>query len=68
MNPAHPVWENFDPKVSGDAWTLMEYEEFAEGFQWSCCEGELGGEGCTVGRGHEAAPVGGWGRGKKRRG
>lgn len=50
------VWENFDPDVLGDAWTLMEYEEFAGGFRWSCCEREVGEKGCVVGR-HEAAPV-----------
>ncbi len=22
------MWDDFDPDVRGDAWTLMEYEEF----------------------------------------
>lgn len=42
----------------------MEYEDFASGFQWSCCEREVGEVGCVVGR-HEAAPVREWKRGRR---
>jgi hypothetical protein len=57
VQPSHAVWENFDPDLHGDAWTLMEYEAFACGFRWSCCKREVGEMGCVVARRHEAAPV-----------
>ena len=41
VKPEHEVWDDFDPDVLGDAWTLMEYEEFASGFQWSCCKKDI---------------------------
>jgi hypothetical protein len=64
VNPDHAVWHDFDPDVSGDAWTLMEYDAFASGFQWSCCKREVGGRGCVVGR-CEAVEVGEWKRGRR---
>jgi hypothetical protein len=64
VNPEHTVWDDFDPDVSGDAWTLMEYEAFASGFRWSCCKREVGGKGCVVGR-CEAVEVGEWKRGRR---
>jgi hypothetical protein len=64
VNPEHAVWDDFDPDVSGDAWTLMEYEAFASGFRWSCCKREVGGKGCVVGR-CEAVEVGEWKTGRR---
>lgn len=57
VQPSHEVWENFDPYLHGDAWTLMEYEAFACGFRWSCCKREVGEKGCVVAKRHEAAPM-----------
>jgi len=64
VNPEHDVWDDFDPDVLGDAWTLMEYDEFASGFQWSCCKKDIDKRGCVVGQ-HEAAPVGEWKRARR---
>lgn len=64
VNPEHEVWDDFDPDILGDAWTLMEYDEFSSGFQWSCCKREIDKKGCMVGK-HEAAPVGEWKRARR---
>lgn len=53
------MWNEFDPDVLGDAWTLMEYERFASGFRWSCCKRGVARSGCVVGV-HTAAPEGEW--------
>ncbi|KAM0701338.1 hypothetical protein Q7P35_011699 [Cladosporium inversicolor] len=64
VNTEHEVWDDFDPDVLGDAWTLMEYEEFASGFQWSCCKRDIDKRGCMLGK-HHAAPVGEWKRARR---
>ncbi|GAB7333037.1 hypothetical protein MBLNU13_g04722t1 [Cladosporium sp. NU13] len=64
VNPEHEVWDDFDPDVLGDAWTLMEYDEFASGFQWSCCKTDIDKRGCMLGK-HQAAPVGEWKRARQ---
>ena len=64
VNPEHEVWDDFDPDILGDAWTLMEYDEFSSGFQWSCCQKDIDMKGCMLGK-HEAAPVGEWKRARR---
>jgi hypothetical protein len=64
VNPEHEVWDDFDPDILGDAWTLMGHEEFASGFQWSCCKSDIDKRGCMLGK-HRAAPVGEWKRARK---
>lgn len=44
------MWEDFDADLYGDAWTLMEYEAFAEGFRWGCCKSRIIGIGSGQGK------------------